>query len=114
MKKSRSLERSSDVAAPAAMDRASGAPAGLALTPVVVRLQVNDPATAAALIRKAVARSAGSITEEPAPAGHRLTIRIPANRQAELLERLLELGRIMERPAQPPAGTQLLELTIQW
>jgi hypothetical protein len=114
MKKNRSPERSSDAAAPAAMDRASGAPAGLALTPVVVRLQVYDPATAAALIRKAVARSAGNITEEQAPAVHRLTIRIPANRQPELLERLQELGRITERPAPPPAGTQLLELTIQW
>lgn len=114
MNKSRSLERSSDVAAPAAMERASGAPVGLALTPVVVRLQVNDPATAAALIRKAVARSAGSIMEEQAPAGHRLTIRISANRQSELLERLQELGRILERPAPPPAGAQLLVLTILW
>jgi hypothetical protein len=114
MKKNRSFERSSDGAAPAATGRAAGTPAGLALPQVAVRLIVDDPSAAPALIREAVSRSGGSITEEQGPAGHRLTIRIPAARQTELLERLQRLGRIVERPAPPPAGTQLLELTIQW
>jgi hypothetical protein len=75
---------------------------------------VNDPANAPALIREAVIRSGGSITEEREPADQRLTAHIPAARQAELLERLQRLGRIVERPAASTAGTHLLELTIQW
>jgi len=111
IKKSRSLEFGSDSAAPAAAGRAAGAPAG---PQAVVRLSVNDPTTAPALIREAVARSGGSITEEQGPAVRRLTVRIPAAQQTELLERLQRLGRIVERPPAAPSGAQLLELTIQW
>jgi anti-sigma factor RsiW len=114
MKKSRSLERSSDAAAPAAAGRAAGTPPGLAAPQFLVRLNVNDPANAPALIREAVIRSGGSITEERVPAGQRLTARIPAARQSELLERLQQIGRIVEHPAASTAGTHLIELTIQW
>lgn len=111
-KSSRSLERLSDTAAPAG--RAAGAPAGMQSTLNMVRLNMNDPTDAPALIREAVSRSGGSITEDQSSSLHRITARIPADRQNELLERLQRLGRIMERPATPPAEAQPLELTIQW
>lgn len=111
-KSGRSLKNMSDRAAPA------GAVSGAAITPALpqgtVRMKVNDPITAAALIRQAVSRSGGAIYEEQGDARQHLKARIPASRQKELLERLLQLGSIMERPAAPAPGTQLLELTIQW
>jgi hypothetical protein len=113
MKKSRSLERSSDVAAPAAAGRADGTPSGTALPQFVVRLNVNDPANAPALIREAVIRSGGSITEEPEASGRLLKLRIPISRQRELLERLQQIGRIVEHDP-PPEEAGLLEMTIKW
>jgi hypothetical protein len=114
MKKSRSLESSSDAAAPAAAGRAAGAAAGLATRQVMVRMGTNDPETAPALIREAVIRTGGTITEEAGPSGQRLTARIQTARLNDLLDRLQQLGRFMERPATPPAEAGLLEITIQW
>jgi len=113
-RKGRSLERMNDMAAPAASSRAADAPAAPALPQGMLRLDMADPSTAPALIRETLLRCGGSITEEPDPSRHRITVRIPAARLGELLQRLEGLGRITERPAAPPAGTQLLELTIQW
>jgi len=112
----RSPDRMSDTAAPApaAAGRAASAPAALALPQAVVRLDVADPSAAPGLIRAAVIRCGGNITEEPSPSGHRITARIPATRQGELLERLQQLGRIVERPAPSPAGMALIEMVIQW
>jgi hypothetical protein len=110
----RSPERNLDAAAPAAAGRVGAAPAGPALPQAMVRLTVNDASSAPALIRVAVLRSGGSIAEEPGTPAQRLKTRIPAARQKELLDRLQLLGRITERPAPPPAGAQLLEMTIQW
>lgn len=114
MKGSRSLEHQSDSAVPAAAGRAAGAPAGPALPQAMVRLNVDDPQAAPAMIREAVFRSGGTVVEEPVPSVQRLKVRIPAARQRELLERLQWLGRITERPTLPPGGAQLLEITIQW
>jgi hypothetical protein len=75
---------------------------------------VDAPQAAPALIREALLRSGGTIVEEPGPSLQRLKARIAAARLNELLQRLERLGRITERPATPPAGTQLLELTVQW
>ena len=115
-KSSRSLERQSDAAAPApaAAGRAAGAPAAQALPQMVVRLSVENPSTAPALIRDALLRSGGTVIEETGAPVHRLKARLPSMRQSELLERLERLGRIVDRPAPLPAGTQLLELTVQW
>ncbi len=114
MKGSRSLERRADEAVPAAAGRADGAPAGPALPRSVVRLSVDDPTTAPSMIREALLRSGGTVNDESGFSGRRIRGRIPAGRQDELLQRLERLGRISERPATPPAGTQLLDLTIQW
>ena len=111
-KSSRSLERMSDTSAP--VGRAAGAPAGIPLPQIMVRLNVNDPIAAPDLIREAVARCGGSITEDQSSSRQRLKARIPAERQQELLNHLQRLGKLVERPAPPPAGAQLLELTIQW
>jgi hypothetical protein len=101
-------------AAPAAAGRSAGAPAGPALPQAVVRIDLDDPQAAQAMVREAVVRCGGTVVEEPVPSGQRLKARIPAGRQRELLERLERLGRISERPATPPAGAQLLEITIHW
>ena len=114
MKSSRKLERSSDATAPTTAGSAAGAVVDRALPQTMVRLSVNDPSAAPALIREAVSRSGGSITEESGLSVHRLKARIPAERQSELLVRLQQLGRIVERPVTAPAGTQLLEITIKW
>jgi anti-sigma factor RsiW len=114
MKSSRSAERQSDAAAPAATGRTAGAPAGMALPQAVVRLNVDDPAAAAAVIREAVLRSGGEIINDRDVSGRHLTVRLPTARQKELLDRLERLGRITERPGLPPASAQSLELTIQW
>jgi len=111
---SRSDERQRDAAAPAPAGRAAGAPSTLSLPQAMVRLNVDDPSAAPALIREALLRSGGTITEEPGTPGRRLKARIPAARQDELLQRLERLGRIVERPATTPPGAQLLELTIRW
>jgi cytoskeletal protein RodZ len=114
MKSSRSAERQADTTAPAAAGRTAGAPTGMALSQAVVRLNVNDPAAAVALIREAVRRSGGEIINEREVTGRHLTARLPAARQKELLDRLERLGRITERPGPAPASAQSLELTIQW
>lgn len=113
-KSSRSPDRMSDSAAPATAGRAASAPAALALPQAVVRLDVADPSAAPGMIRADVLRCGGSITEEQGPSGHRITVRIPAARQGELLERLQQLGRLVERPAPSPAGAALIEMVIQW
>jgi hypothetical protein len=113
-KSRRSLELQGDSAAPAAAGRSAGAPAGPALPQAVVRIDLDDPQAAQAMVREAVVRCGGTVVEEPVPSGQRLKARIPAGRQRELLERLERLGRISERPATPPAGAQLLEITIHW
>lgn len=110
-KGSRSLERSGDSATAV---RTEGAPAALALPPVMVRLSVADPSAAPELIREAVLRCNGSIMKAQGPTGRRITARIPAARQGELLERLQRLGRIVEGPAASPPGTLLIEMVIQW
>ena len=114
MKISRKLEGSSDAGAPTAADRAAGAPATPALPQMIIRLTAHDSKTAAPLIREAVFNSGGSISEDQGAAALRLTVRVPAARQAELLERLQKLGEITQRPVPPPAGTVLLNMTIQW
>lgn len=114
LKSSRSPERQTDEAAPAAAGRAAGTPAGKVLLQALVRLNVDDPAAAATLIREAALRSGGEIVNERDFAGQHLTVRLPAERQKELLERLERLGRITERPAIAPGEARLLELTIQW
>lgn len=106
--------RSSDSAAPPVAGRSAGAPAASALPQAEVRMQVINPETAPAMIREAILRSGGSITKVHGPPGQRLTLRIPATRQGELLERLQQLGRLTARPAAPPAGAAFLEMTIQW
>jgi hypothetical protein len=114
LKSRRGAERQSDAAAPAAAGRIVDTPAGLALPQAVVVLNVNDPTAAPALIREALLRSGGEILEERDPTARRLKVRITPDRIHELLTRLERLGRITERPVTPPAGAQLLELTVQW
>lgn len=109
----RSQEPRSESPAPAAADRAAGAPAGLAAAPPMIRLIMGDPSTAATVIREATLRSGGTVSDERDLPSRRLRIRIPADRIPELLERLERSGRIAERPA-PPSGTQQMEITIQW
>jgi hypothetical protein len=114
LKSSRSADRHSDAAAPAAASRAAGAPEGRALPQAMVRLNVNDPTAAPAMIREALLRSGGTVVDELVFPERHLKARIPAARQNELLERLERLGKIVKRPAIAPAGALLLELTIQW
>lgn len=120
MKSRRSIESSSDAAAPApapapaAAGRMNGAAVDLSLPQATLRLSVDDPLSAGERIREAVFRSGGSISNDQGQSLHRLTARIPAARQGELLERLQRLGRISERPTPPPAGIQLQEIAIQW
>lgn len=113
-KSSRSLEQSSDAAAPAAADRAGGASAGITLPSVMVRLRVADASSAPALMREAVLRSGGTVMEESVSQKQSLRIRLPAGRQNELLERLERLGRITERPAALSGGTTEVEMIILW
>jgi anti-sigma factor RsiW len=113
-KSSRGLDRQTDTAAPAAAGRAAGAPSTLALQKVLVRLSVDDPSTAPALIREALIHSGGTIIDERNIAARRLMVRLPAVRQKEFIEELQRLGMVTERPAPPPSGAQLLELTVQW
>jgi len=113
-KSGRRLERQRDAAAPAAAGRAAGAPAGLVLPQALVRLSMDDQTAAPAMIREALLRSGGEIVDELDPHGQGLKSRLPAARQNELLERLARLGRIVERPATPPSGAQLLEITVRW
>jgi hypothetical protein len=113
-KASRILERQTDAAAPATAGRAAGAAAGPALPQAVVRLSVDDPSTAAALIRETLLRSGGDTVDERELQGRRLKARIPAARQKELLERLERLGRVVERPATFPEDARHLEITVQW
>jgi hypothetical protein len=114
MKSSHRLESNSDAAAPAATGRAAGAPTGMTLPQATVRLSVDNPSTAPAMIREAVFRAGGSIVEEQDAPSHRFKIHIPAARHLELIERLQRLGNVVERTVSPSAGTQLLEVTIQW
>jgi hypothetical protein len=113
-KSGRSLERQRDAAAPAAAGRAAGAPAGPALPQAMIRLNVDDPAAAPALIREALLRSGGTVDDERELPGRRFKAHIPAARIQELFERLERMGRITEHPALTPGGSQLLEITIQW
>jgi len=100
-------------AAPAAVDRAAGAPAGVLVPRAILRLTPDDPATAGASLREAVIRSGGSIVDERDLPARQLKVRIPAARIQEFQNQLERLGRITERPA-PQSGTHLLEVTIQW
>jgi anti-sigma factor RsiW len=113
-KSGRTLERGSDAMAPAVADRATGAAAGLTMPQAIVRLSVEDPSSAAAMIRETIIRSGGQITEDRGISERRLVIHIPAARQNELIERLQRLGRIVERPVSPTAGNQRIDMTIQW
>jgi hypothetical protein len=82
---------------------------------MTIRLNMIDPSGAPGLIRQAVSRSGGNVNVDQSASLHFFKVSIPPDRQNELLERLLLLGRIVERPPTPPAaGAQLLELTIQW
>ena len=114
MKSSRALERQADEALQTGNNLAAGAPGGLLTPQALVRLSINDPGMAEIRIREALLRSGGSIVDEHTAAVRRLKGRIPAGRQKELLGRLEQLGRITERPAEPPAGAQLLEMIVQW
>jgi hypothetical protein len=113
-KSSRRLEQAGDAPAPAAADRVTAAPAGLALPQVLVRLSVTDPAAAPALVREAVLRSGGTVVNEQDAPGQRLRIHLPAARQHELLERLERLGRISERPAPSYGSAGSVDMTILW
>jgi Predicted integral membrane protein (DUF2275)/Putative zinc-finger len=112
-KNSRSLESQLDQAVPAAVGRVAGAPSAPALPRTVIRLNMDDPAVAPALVREALRSSGGTVVEEPVRSGHWIRARIPVSRLAELLDRLEQSGRITERPT-PSPGAQQLELTIQW
>ncbi|MBL0225988.1 MAG: DUF2275 domain-containing protein [Geobacteraceae bacterium] len=109
----RSAEQQTDSTIPASAGRTGSAPALRAVPQVVLRLNVDDPAQAAAMVNEAVLRSGGTVTEEPGPPTRHIKARIPAARLSDLLERLERAGRITARPLQP-TGAQLLELTIQW
>jgi hypothetical protein len=112
-KSRRSLESSLDNAFSAA-ERSAAAPAGAALPRQIIRITLHNPEQATSLIRETVSRSGGSIIDDQITSQQRCTIRLPADRQKELLERLKTVGRITERPATPPPGTALVEITIQW
>jgi hypothetical protein len=107
-----SVERMSGAAAPAG--RVAGSPADLLVPQATIRLRAYDPAMALSIIREAVFRSGGNITEDAGASGVRLKIRIPTERHSELLERLQQAGRIVEHSAKPTEEAQLLEVTIQW
>lgn len=100
-------------AAPAAADRAAGAPAGVMIPRIVLRLNPDNPATAGATVREAAIRCGGSIIEERDLPARQLKVRIPAARLQEFQNHLERLGRITERPALQP-GAKVLEVTVQW
>ncbi len=112
-KSRRSQESNFEYSAPAA-ERAAGAPASPPLPRQTVRMTVHNRELAPALIRDAVSRTGGTISEDLASAQRRYKILLPAERQKELLDRLQVLGRITERPVTPPPGTTTVEMTIQW
>jgi hypothetical protein len=109
-----SVERTGGATATAPAGRIAGSPADLIVPQATIRLSVYDPSMAPSIIREAVFRSGGNITEDAGASGVRLKARIPAERLSELLERLQQAGRIMERSVKPPGEAQLLEVTIQW
>jgi hypothetical protein len=113
-KSSISGERNGSATAVAPAGRFAGSPADLPMPQASVRLSVYDPAMALSIIREAVFRSGGNITEDAGASGVQLKIRIPPERHNELLERLQRAGRIVERSVKPSGEAQLLEVTIQW
>jgi len=113
-KSSRGFELRSHEAAPAATGRMAESQSGSPLPQATVRLSAHDALTAPAAIHEAVRLSGGTIVDEQTSVGQRLKFHIQAARLQELLERLQQLGRIVERPAPPPVNSQMLELTIQW
>ena len=110
---SRTLERSYDAASPAPVGRAAGKMSAQALPQAAIRLSMHDPATAQDAVREAVIRCGGSTIDENELQRNRVKARIRTARFDELLQRLERLGRLSDRPA-PPAGSQELEVTIQW
>jgi hypothetical protein len=92
---------------------AAGAPAGAALLPVRVRLEMTAPASAPGSLREAVTRSGGSVIDDSRIRPRAIKARIPAVRMGELLEQLGRLGRVVERP-QTPDLPGMVEIEISW
>jgi len=91
----------------------AGAPAGVALLPVRIRLEMTAPASAPGSLKEAVTRSGGSVIDESHIRPHAIKARIPSVRMGELLEQLGRLGRVVERP-QTSDLPGMVEIEISW
>ena len=92
---------------------AAGAPAGVALPPVRIRLEMTVPASAPDSLKEAVTRSGGSVIDDSRIRPDAIKARIPSLRMGELLEQLGRLGRVVERP-QTPDAPGMVEIEISW
>jgi hypothetical protein len=80
-----------------------------------VTLGVDDSATAASAIEKAVARSGGRITGRAHSGGSDiLSTQIEGQKISDLMDRLGRIGRIQDRPHLPEGTTGTVELLIRW
>ncbi len=92
---------------------------GAAARPESARLQlqmsIKEPQSAAADIEKIIAPLGGTLLQRPSesrPAS--LTLRLPVNRIAELLEQLTRLGKIISRPLPVEGDKESIEIVISW
>ena len=96
-----------------AMRGDSGAPPGVALPQIRIRLSLITPATAPGSLKEAVIRSGGVIIDGSTTQHASLKGRIQIGRLGELFELLGRLGKIVEQPStQDLQG--LVEIEIFW
>lgn len=80
---------------------------------LMLRLDPDDPSSAAETITQAIISTGGALLEKKSTPPRRLKARIPAERLPNLIERLERLGKLAEQPSLPePAG--LVEVDINW
>lgn len=90
-------------------DRAEPAP----LPQLLLSLIPEDRSTTGETVRSLAIRSGAVVTDDARLSTGRIAVRIPAARFAEFHGRLARIGRLSDHH-EPPAGAQMLEVTIQW